>query len=260
MPVGHSMNIKNITSLKNDIVVQTKKLKNKKYREQTKTFLAEGLKNVKDSLEKRVAKMIFVTDEKMLDSLEVKEACPCYVVNEQIMKEISDTVTPQGVAAVFEMKEFSYECISEKILVLNGVSDPGNVGTILRTACALGFNTVIADNKTADIYSPKIIRSSMSAVFALNILRCNDRMESELENLKNRGYKLYVSCLSEKSKNINDIAFSQKCMIVVGNEANGADESVVKLADTLYIIPMEKTIESLNVAIAAGISMYKANY
>ncbi len=250
------MNIKTVTSLKNDIVVQTKKLKNKKYREQTGTFLAEGVKNVRDSLKLCEAQRIFVTDEKLL---EADYNCPCYIVTEQIMSELSDTVTPQGMAAVFKMKEFSYENVSDKILLLNGVSDPGNVGTILRTACAFGFNTVIADSKTADIYSPKIIRSAMSSVFALNILR-TQALEAEVEEFKKKGYTFFVSCLSEKSENINNITFPKKCILAVGNEANGADESIIKLADKLYIIPMEKSIESLNVAIAAGISMYKANY
>ncbi len=249
------MNIKTVTSLKNDIVVQTKKLKNKKYREQTGTFFAEGIKNVKDSLKLCEAEKIFVTDEKLLNE-DCK--CPCYIVSEQIMKELSDTVTPQGMAAVFKMKEFSYEAVSDKILLLNGVSDPGNVGTILRTACAFGFNTVIADSKTADIYSPKIIRSAMSSVFALNILR-TQTPEKEIERFKKEGYSFYVSCLSEKSESINNIVFDKKCIIAMGNEANGADESVIELADKLYIIPMADSIESLNVAVAAGISMYKAN-
>ena len=249
------MDIKIITSLKNDIIVQTKKLKNKKYREQTKTFFAEGIKNVKDSLKHCNAEKIFVTDEKLLD---MDYKCPCYVVSEQIMKELCDTVTPQGMAAVFRMKEFSYDKVSNKILLLNGVSDPGNVGTILRTACAFGFNTVIADFKTADIYSPKIIRSAMSAVFSLNILRTSS-LEDEIKRFKKEGYSFYVSCLSEKSEDINKVNFNKKCIIALGNEANGADESIISLADTLYIIPMHSEIESLNVAIAGGISMYSRN-
>lgn len=250
------MDIKTITSLKNDIVVQTKKLKNKKYREQTKTFFAEGIKNVKDSLKLCGAERIFVTDEKLLD---MDYKCPCYVVSEQIMKELSDTVTPQGMAAVFKMKEFCYDNVSDKILLLNGVSDPGNVGTILRTACAFGFNTVILDSKTADIYSPKIIRSAMSSVFALNILR-TPSLEEEVERFKKEGYSFYVSCLSEKSEDINKIHFDKKCIIALGNEANGADKSILNLADKLYIIPMESEIESLNVAVAGAISMYSCNH
>jgi len=250
------MNIKTVTSLKNDVIVQTKKLKNKKYREQTGTFFAEGIKNVKDSLKLCRAEKIFVTDEKLLEK---SFDCPCYIVSEQIMKELSDTVTPQGMAAVFKMKDFSYENISDKILLLNGVSDPGNVGTILRTACALGFNTVIADSKTADIYSPKVIRSAMSTVFALNILR-TAAPEEEIVKLQKNGYKLYVSCLRDEALDINETSFFKKSALAVGNEANGADESLIKLADYLYIIPMEKTVESLNVAVAAGISMFKANY
>ena len=246
------MDIKKITSLKNELILNTKKLKSKKYRDLSGTFLAEGIKNVKDSVKLHKPEMIFVVDEKMLD---FKCDCPCYVVSEQIMKELSDTVTPQGIIGVFKIKEFEREKTSDKILVLNGVSDPGNVGTILRTACALGFSTVLTDSKTADIYSPKIIRSAMSAVFALNILRC-ECLEKEISALKNEGYKFYVSCLSEKSCDIKDIGETEKCMLAVGNEANGVEESIINLADMLYIIPMEKTIESLNVAVAAGISMY----
>ena len=200
------MYIKEITSVKNDIVLKTKKLKNKKYREQTGTFLAEGEKNVKDSMRYASPKAVFVTEREMVD---FECDCPLYIVSPQVMKELSDTVTPQGIMAVFEMKAFDENNLSDKILVLNGVSDPGNVGTILRTACALGFSTVISDSKTADIYSPKIIRSAMSAIFSLNILR-TDNLEDCILNLKKSGYTFYVSLLSKNSSDINKTDFSEK--------------------------------------------------
>lgn len=247
------MKIFNITSPKNELVVKISKLKTKKNREKEQLFVAEGVKNVNDSLKYQDAEMIFALSEELIEK---KVDCPVYIVTEKIMKEISDTITPQGVIAVFKIREFS-NITDDKILVLNGVSDPGNVGTILRTACAFGFNTIIADENTADVYSPKVVRSAMSAIFSLNILRTKCLCE-EIEKIKKKGYTFYVSYLGEQSENIENISFSKKTMLAVGSEARGVEEKVLSLADRTYIIPMNENIESLNVGIAAGISMFSA--
>lgn len=184
--------------------------------------------------------------------------CPVYRVSESIMKELSDTVTPQGMIGVFEIPKFKSECVSEKILALNGVSDPGNVGTLLRTALAMGFLTVICDEKTADVYSPKVVRSAMSAVFSLNILR-TESLLGTLGELKKDGYTVCTGILSDKSENIGNISFPKNNIIVLGNEANGVEKEIAEMSDILYIIPMNSAIESLNVAVSGGIAMYCAN-
>ncbi len=247
------MKVLNITSPHNELIGRISKLKNKKYREKEGLFIAEGVKNVNDSLKYEKAEMIFALSE---DLLEKEVDCPVYIVNEKVMKEISDTVTPQGLTAVFKIRKFSDAC-DDKIIVLNGISDPGNVGTILRSACAFGFNTIIADENTADIYSPKVVRSAMSAIFSLNILRTKE-LSKEIMNFKEKGYTFYVSYLGEKAENIENVTFSKKTMLAVGSEARGVDKNVLDLADITYIIPMKENIESLNVAVAASISMFSA--
>lgn len=246
------LKVLNITSPHNELIVKIKKLKIKKYREKENLFIAEGVKNVNDSMKYTDAQMIFALDVNLINT---DVSCPVYIVTEKVMKEISDTVTPQGLVAVFKIKAFLEET-TNKILVLNGVSDPGNVGTILRTACAFGFDTVIADENTADIYSPKVVRSAMSAVFSLNILRTRN-LVSEINSFKEKGYTFYVSYLGEGAEDIKNISFSEKPMLAVGSEANGVSNDVLMCADKTYIIPMNENIESLNVGIAAAISMFE---
>ena len=175
--------------------------------------------------------------------------------HKEVMKELSDTDTPQGIAAVFRIPE-EREITSEKILLLNGVSDPGNLGTILRTALAAGFLDIILDEQCADVYSPKVIRSAMSAVFSLNLVR-KKSLEDCIETLKENGYCVCAAALTEHAVSIYETAFPKKSALLFGSEANGIAPQLLKSADVTYIIPMAKEIESLNVSVAAGISMYE---
>ncbi|MBO5408296.1 MAG: RNA methyltransferase [Clostridia bacterium] len=244
--------IKEITSIKNKTVSDVKKLKQKKHREETGTFLAEGYRNVCDSIHKAVPEMVFVTAN---FEHPVPEGNNRYLVTKEVMKELSDTDTPQGIVAVFKIPK-EREITSSEVLLLNGVSDPGNMGTILRTALAAGFRDVIVDEKCADVYSPKVIRSAMSAVFSLNILRVKS-LKEQISDLKQMGYSVCGAALTPLAKSIYDTDFSGKIALLFGSESNGIEEALLQMADKLYIIPMDSEIESLNVAVAAGISMYE---
>ena len=244
--------MKEITSVKNKTVCDIKKLKQKKYRTQTGTFLAEGYRNVCDSIKKAVPQMVFLEES---FEFEVPQCEHTYLVTKEVMKEISDTDTPQGIAAVFQIPE-EKAISSSKILLLNGVSDPGNMGTILRTALAAGFTDIILDEKCADVYSPKVIRSAMSAVFSLNLIRCKS-LEDEISKLKQTGYQIYAAALTKEAVSLYETKFGAKTALMFGSEANGISDELLQLADVSYIIPMEPEIESLNVAVAAGISMYE---
>lgn len=244
--------MKEITSVKNKTVSDVKKLKQKKYRSQTGTFLAEGYRNVCDSMKKAVPGMVFLEEN---FNLPVAPCENCYRVTKEVMKELSDTDTPQGIAAVFEIPD-EREISSEHLLLLNGVSDPGNLGTILRTALASGFTDIILDEQCADVYSPKVIRSAMSAVFSLNIIR-KKSLEDEIAKLKKDGYQVSAAALTEHAVSLYETDFPKKTALLFGSEANGITEELLKLSDVTYIIPMTKEIESLNVAVAAGISMYE---
>ena len=245
-----------ITSKTNSVITETKKLKQSKYRKKEGLFIAEGEKNVYDSLKYTSAVKIFHTENTAIPN--GCENC-AYTVSESVMKELCDTVTPQGIIGIFKTPVFSYEKVDGAIAVLNGVSDPGNVGTILRTALAMNFKTVICDEKTADVFSPKVVRSAMSAVFALNILR-TEELKKEIISFKEKGYSVYAGALSGESVEINKIDFEKKCILVMGNEANGVSDEILSVTDKKFIIPMPGGIESLNVAVAAGISMYQAKF
>ncbi len=244
--------MKEITSVKNKTVCEVKKLKQKKYRSQTGTFLAEGYRNVCDSMKKAVPEMLFV---EIGFELLVPSCENTYLVTKEVMKEISDTDTPQGIAAVFAVPK-EKEITSEKILLLNGVSDPGNMGTILRTALASGFSDIILDEQCADVYSPKVIRSAMSAVFSLNLIR-KKSLEETIANLQKKGYLVGAAALTEKAVSLYETGFFEKTALLFGSEAKGITEDLLRLADVTYIIPMASEIESLNVAVAAGVSMYE---
>lgn len=246
--------IKEITSLKNKLVCDLKKLKIKKYREQNGIFLAEGYRNVCDSIQKQMPRQIFMSAN-FTEPISFCEATEVYRVSDDILKEICDTKTPQGIAAVFEIPK-EREITSSCVLVLNGVSDPGNLGTILRTALASGFTDIILDEQCADVYAPKVVRSAMSAIFSLNLIRVKQLEESVLQ-LKKMGYAVYGAALTEQAKSIYETDFSQKTALVFGSEANGITEAILSLTDGVYVIPMNEEIESLNVAVAAGISMYE---
>lgn len=243
-----------ITSKSNAIIAETKKLKQAKYRKKEQQFIVEGEKNLCDSLKKGEIVKLFCKDGVTPPE---SISCPVYVISEAVMKELCDTVTPQGLLGIFKIPQFNAEKTSDKIVALNGISDPGNVGTILRTALAMGYNTVICDEKTADVYSPKVVRSAMSAVFSLNIMKAND-LKEKIAYYKNKGYSVFSGCLDESSEEIDRIRFPDKNIIVLGNEGSGVSDEIINISDKTYIIPMPGDIESLNVAVAAGITMYAA--
>ena len=244
--------MKEITSVKNKTVCEVKKLKQKKYRSQTGTFLAEGYRNVCDSMKKAVPQMVFLEEH---FELSVPECENVYLVTKEVMRELSDTDTPQGIAAVFCIPK-EKEITSKKILLLNGVSDPGNMGTILRTALASGFSDIILDEQCADVYSPKVIRSAMSAVFSLNLIR-KKTLEETVMWLKEKGYLVGAAALTQHAVSLYETEFPEKTALLFGSEANGITEELLALSDVTYIIPMATEIESLNVAVAAGVSMYE---
>lgn len=246
--------MKEITSIKNKTVSEVKKLKTKKYREQTGMFLAEGYRNVCDSMEKSNPVFVFFT-EMFRDKIKIPDGCEVYLVTDEVLKELCDTATPQGIVGVFHIP-MQQEISSSSVLLLNGVSDPGNVGTMLRTALAAGVTDVVLDEQCADVFAPKVVRSAMSAVFSLNLVRVRT-LDETIECLHQKGYSVYAAALNDTSKDIYQTKFSDKTALLFGSEANGIEANLLKQTDCLYIIPMNPSIESLNVAVAAGISMYE---
>lgn len=246
--------IKEITSSKNKTVCELKKLKQKKYREQSGMFLSEGYRNVMDSIKKQQPSMLLV-ENTFAEPVPTLEGTDIYRVSEAVLKEICETKTPQGIVAVFHMPEVR-KITSEQVLLLNEVSDPGNLGTILRTALASGFTDIVMDENCADVFSPKVVRSAMSAIFSLNLIRVKD-LADLVSALQEQGYTIYGAALTETAKSIYETSFSDKTAIMLGSEANGISKELLATLNEVYIIPMDSDIESLNVAVAGGISMYE---
>ena len=196
----------------------------------------------------------------------VKKGSSLLVVSDTVFKSMSETKTPQGILAVVEMpdyglldKGFLEQAYTKngkiKLLVLEDTADPGNLGTIMRTAEAAGVTGVIMGKGTVDIFNPKVVRSTMGSIFRLPFAYVEDLKET-IRELKKQGISFYATHLKGE-KSYKDIKYSDKSAILVGNEARGLSDEVADLADTYVLIPMQGKVESLNAAVAAALMMYE---
>lgn len=196
----------------------------------------------------------------------VNEGNSTTVVSDAVFKTVSETINPQGVVAVVAMPE--YEILNEefltqtynkkgkiKLLILEDTADPGNLGTIMRTAEAAGVTGVIMGRGTVDIFNPKAVRSTMGSIFRLPFIYVEDVRET-IRELKKYGISFYAAHLKGK-QSYKDVKYSDKAGILIGNEARGLSPETAELADIYIIIPMQGKVESLNAAVAAALMMYE---
>ena len=196
----------------------------------------------------------------------VNETNSTTVVSDAVFKTVSETINPQGVVAVVTMPE--YEILNEeflaqtynktgkiKLLILEDTADPGNLGTIMRTAEAAGVTGVIMGRGTVDIFNPKAVRSTMGSIFRLPFIYVEDVRET-IRELKKYGISFYAAHLKGK-QSYKDVKYSDKAGILIGNEARGLSPETAELADIYIIIPMQGKVESLNAAVAAALMMYE---
>ena len=180
----------------------------------------------------------------------------CVYVTSKVFKYITEVQTPQGVMAIIEKnnrdKEINYD--EDIIVALDDIQDPGNLGTILRTIDSIGLSQVLISKGTADPYNPKVVRSTMGAIYRVKVIECDDLKET-LKEIKKNKFKILATSLDD-SKSIYDIKYNKK-VIVIGNEANGVEEEIVKLSDEKIKIPMLGKTESLNASVATGIVLYE---
>ena len=250
-----------ITSKNNDIIKDTKKLiSSPKARAQSGAFVLEGARlcfDVLNSVYK--VKTVFIT-EKLFEKYPLETASlfdradNSYLISEEVAEKLSDTENPQGIFAVCEIPEKSNQPLGEKVLALDNVQDPANVGAIIRTAEALGISSIIAYN-CCDIYNPKVLRASMGSVLRENIVICNN-LEDYLKKLSAE-YMIYSSVPSSKAQVITKTDFSKPSVCVIGNEANGVEENIKAVSHKLITIPMLGNAESLNASVAASIIMWE---
>ena len=180
----------------------------------------------------------------------------CVYVTEKVFSGITDVTNPQGILAVIgkntDIKEIDYN--QNLFLVLDNIQDPGNMGTILRTADSVNLKQIIVAKGTADCYNPKVVRSTMGAIFRVKVIECED-LKKVLKEMKKRKIKVYTTDL-QTDKSIYDVDY-QKSAIIIGNEANGVSRDILELADEKIKIPMIGKTESLNAAVATGIILYE---
>lgn len=235
-----------ITSPNNEKIKFYQKLKQKKYRDQEKMFLVEDEHLVNEALKKEVVKEIFTLDKNKAYDV------PTFYVNEKVMKVLSNQVTSAKVIAVCSHLQ-ERECRGN-IIVLDNIQDPGNLGTIIRSAVAFNFNSIILSENSVDLYNPKVIRASEGMLFNINVIRCD--INKFLNNLDKSYTKITTDV--KNGKNIKEIKFN-KCAIVIGNEGNGVSSEVSSLCDEKVYINMSSNCESLNAGVSASILMYEVN-
>jgi TrmH family RNA methyltransferase len=231
-----------IESLTNKHVKEWVKLKNKKYRDEVGLFLVEGDHLINEALKKGLIKEIISTDNQVKAD---------YYVTDEIMKKISNQVSISSSVAV--VKKLEEKEISGKILVLDDIQDPGNLGTIIRSAVAFNFSTIILSNNSVDVYNDKVIRSSEGMIFHINIIRKN--IIEFLKEMKDK-YLILVTDVVD-GENIKKYNKTDNVILIIGNEGNGVSNEVKTYANHKIKLNMNKSCESLNAGVAASILMYE---
>lgn len=233
-----------ITSLQNEHVKYWVSLGEKKVRDKDRRFLIEG-----DHLISEAEKLGLI-----IETISVVDETKDYFVTKSIMKKISKQQSISYNAAVARM--LPEDSISGNVLILDCLQDPGNLGTIIRSAIAFNFHTIVLSDDSVDLYNPKVIRSTEGMIFNINCLRRN--LKEFIPVLKNLGYKIYGTDI-KNGTDVRDIP-KTNIAITIGNEGNGLSSSVKKECDEYLYLPMNKTCESLNAGVAASILMYEVNH
>lgn len=235
------------SSCDNKKIKDIKKLNIKKYRDLENKYLVEGEHLVREAYKKGV-----------LETLIIEDGCDFNVdidtisVSYDVLKYISELETPQKMMGI--CKKIESNDIGNKVLILDQIQDPGNLGTIIRSAVAFSFDTVILSNDSVDLYNSKVIRASQGMIFNLNIKRCN--LTDIIPKLKKENYKIFGTRVTG-GNDIKSIEKNNKFAIIMGNEGNGLSLDIQKLCDEFIYIKMNEKCESLNVGVATSIILYE---
>ena len=247
-----------IESKNNNLFKEIKKLKEKKHRIKSNKYLIEGLRFVEEAIKSKVSidSIIFTESFKEKNPelfLKINENIKLIQMNEALLKQLCSTENPQGIVGVINMQNKELKS-GELVVLVDKVQDPGNMGTIIRTAHAAGAAGIVMTKGTVDIYNDKTLRSTMGSIFYIPIVE-DDSLDL-VKSLKKEGYKLVVSSLQGKNNFVEE-NLQGKVMIAVGNEGNGVSDEVYDIADIKVKIPMPGEAESLNVAVATSIMIYE---
>ena len=252
-----------ITSKDNELIKHIRKLKDKKYRDESNEYVVEGVKLVEEAVKENAKIKQIIVCEDTTRTYEIPTHImleiaryECISVSNKIFNIITQVTNPQGIMAIIEKnaQDAQIDYSQDIIFVLDDVQDPGNLGTILRTVDSIGLNQIIVSKGTADAFNSKVVRSTMGAIFRIKIIEVENLVQ-EIKEMRKHHFKLMVTSLQTKNS-IYDIDFNKK-IIVIGNEANGVSKEIQDMADEKAKIPMLGRTESLNASVAAGVVMYE---
>lgn len=251
-----------ITSKDNETVKHIRKLKEKKYRDEFGEYIVEGIKLINEAVEEDLKLKTIVVcdncDKEALNQASMYEVAKhnCIYVDEKVFDTITEVKNPQGILAVVEKKqeekEINYK--EDLIVILDDIQDPGNLGTILRTVDSAGLSQIILSKKSGDIYNSKVVRSTMGAIFRVNVIQSENLVDT-IKTIKKHKFSV-ISTSLDTDKSIYDVKY-KKTAIVIGNESKGVSKEIQDLSDDKIKIPMLGKTESLNASVATGIVVYE---
>ena len=238
-----------ITSLDNDRIKRYIKLKDRKYRKKEKKFIIEGEHLVHEAYKEGIVEELILEENEKIDI-----SLPTIYVTYEIMKKISDMDSPSKVMAICKMKES--KIIGDKILLLDDIQDPGNLGTIIRSAKAFNIDTIVLSPNTVDMYNSKVLRSTQGMIFHSNIV-VQDLKEAII-NLKEKQIPIYGTRV-DNGIDVTTLDKREKYALVMGNEGAGVSKEILDMCDKYLYIKMNSDVESLNVGVATSILLYELN-
>ncbi|WP_089108418.1 TrmH family RNA methyltransferase [Secundilactobacillus mixtipabuli] len=251
-----------ITSTQNAKVKKWQHLTTKKGHQKFHQYLVEGWHIVGDAItaEQPVVQIIATAEQLNLHEHQLPSNVETFEITDEIAKKLSDTVTPQGIFAVLDIlatEQVDPETATGAWLLLDRIQDPGNIGTMVRTADAAGFRGVVFGSGTSSRFTPKVVRAMQGSQFHIQLVEAN--LEDWVKALKERNIPVYGSALDENAEDYNTVTPQSEFGLILGNEGQGMSEKLMGQTTTNLYIPIKGQAESLNVAVAAGILMFKLN-
>ena len=268
-----------ITSKDNEFIKHVKKLKDKKYRDEAGEFIIEGIKLIEEAIQENatIKHIVICEENEKVNSISKRlmyeiSKYNCIYVTQKVFNSITQVVAPQGIFAIIAKPVFGdglkkqhnlnqpsltvneIDFTEDVVIALDDIQDPGNLGTILRTVDSCGLKQILLSKGTVDSYNPKVVRSTMGAIFRVKIIECEDLIKT-IKEIKKHHFKLQVTSL-QTDNTIYDVDYKKK-IIVIGNEANGVSKEIENMADEKVKIPMIGKTESLNASVATGIVLYE---
>lgn len=248
--------MKEIHSTKNQFIKEIKKLQKRKYRELKQQYLIEGEHLLEEAMKAQAPiEWVFFSQKALKETdflIPDEKIC---LVTDEVLASISSVPTPQGIVAVVSMQEDSNQhSFKRPVLLLDNVQDPGNVGTMIRTADAAGFQAVILGHGSADIYNEKVLRAMQGSHFHITILR--KELSKCVDELKKQEIPIIGTELNKQAQHYDEITKMQRFALLMGNEGQGVQKELLQQTTLTTYIPIYGSAESLNVAVAAGILMY----